>query len=105
MTKINITPTEKEIITNILKSNLEKDTLIYAFGSRVKSNSFKFSDFDLALKKSDNQKISLETFAQLKYDFEESDLIYKVDVIDLNSISKDFFNSICNDLVKIDLVI
>ena len=100
MSKVNITQTDKEIINNILKNNLPIDAQVFAFGSRVRFNNTKFSDFDLALKMNNNQKVPLKIFAQLKNEFEESDLIYKVDLIDLNNISDSFLNSIKDDLVK-----
>ncbi len=101
---INITIEEQSIINNILKNNLPESTEIFAFGSRAKLNNSKFSDLDLAINQIDNQKLSLEILAQLREEFEESDLIYKVDLIDLNNISSSFINSIKNDLVEYRLI-
>lgn len=65
----------------------------YAFGSRVKGNPKTLSDLDLCFFDS----IPVNTLAHLDEDFEESDLPYKVDIVDWNKCSESFKNAIKND--------
>ncbi len=66
----------------------------YAFGSRVKGNSRKFSDLDICFM----ENIPWNIWAHIDEDFEESDLPFKVDVIDFNRCSENFQNLIRKDL-------
>lgn len=78
---------EFEIIINILNAHIKKGK-VYAFGSRYKNNNRKFSDFDIAI--DTGEKLSFEFLNILKDAFEESDLPYRVDIIDYNNISDKF---------------
>jgi hypothetical protein len=70
---------------------------IAAFGSRVKGEPKKFSDLDLCIM----QPISDLILAQMKEDFEESDLPFLVDLVMWDRCSKAFQESIKNDLLSI----
>lgn len=61
---------------------------VWAFGSRVNGNPKPFSDLDLVML--DRQPISLDTRANLAEAFSESDLPWKVDLLDWHSISPEF---------------
>ena len=78
---------EFEIIIKILNAHIKKGK-VYAFGSRYKNNNRKFSDFDIAI--DTGEKLSFEFLNLLKDAFEESDLPYRVDIIDYNNISDKF---------------
>lgn len=78
---------EFEIIIKILNAHIKKGK-VYAFGSRYKNNNRKFSDFDIAIDM--GEKLSFEFLNILKDAFEESDLPYRVDIIDYNNISDKF---------------
>ena len=78
---------EFEIIIKILNAHIKKGK-VYAFGSRYKNNNRKFSDFDIAI--DTGEKLSFEFLNILKDAFEESDLPYRVDIIDYNNISDKF---------------
>lgn len=84
---ISVSSKEFEIIKNILNSYIKKGK-VYAFGSRYKNNNRKFSDFDIAI--DTGEKLSFEFLNILKDAFEESDLPYRVDIIDYNNISDKF---------------
>ena len=84
---ISVSSEEFEIIKNILHSYIKKGK-VYAFGSRYKNNNKKFSDFDIAI--DTGEKLSFEFLNILKDAFEESDLPYRVDIIDYNNISDKF---------------
>lgn len=69
----------------------------YAFGSRTKANNRKFSDLDLCYK----EPILWETLVKIKTDLEESNLPFKVDLVDYNECSEDFKQLIDKDLVEL----
>ena len=89
-----IEPHHWEIVKKILS---KYPYSFYAFGSRVKGNPKKLSDLDLCFFDS----IPLNDLAHIDEDFEESDLPYKVDIVDWNKCSESFKDAIKNDLIKI----
>jgi type I restriction enzyme, S subunit len=85
--QIDVRPDHLEIIKNALKLHVP-DRRVVAFGSRVKWTARDTSDLDLCVMGDD--KISFETLAALRNELSDSNLPYKVDVIDWASISPDF---------------
>jgi len=75
------------VIQAILREHVP-DCEVWAFGSRVGSNSKRFSDLDLAVVAT--SALPTRRLALLAYAFEESDLPIKVDVVDLQSTSAAF---------------
>lgn len=69
----------------------------YIFGSRAKGNPKRFSDLDICFFKN----IPWNIRAHIDENFEESDLPYKVDVVDWNACDKSFQNFIKADLTLI----
>ena len=67
---------------------MSSDVAVWAFGSRANWTTRDSSDLDLALEGS--YKLKHSTLDALECAFEESDLPYKVDVVDLNRISSNF---------------
>jgi len=91
---IHIEPRHLEIVKNILK---KYPYTFYVYGSRARGDQKRLSDLDLAT----YDEIPWRDRGKIEEDFEESDLPYTVDLIDLNKISPNFFDSIKKDLVKI----
>lgn len=90
-----ITPREMTQIQKILRKFLDSKTVrIYVFGSRVGDRSRKDSDLDLLLH--GPSAISYSILAQIKEAFEESDIPYKIDVLDYFTISDRFRKKIEN---------
>jgi type I restriction enzyme S subunit len=83
--KFDISKDEYKIIAEILGKYLESNQKIYIFGSRAKNETKYNSDLDLAIEKIDRKKL-----IKIKNEFEESRLPYKVDILELNSVSEDF---------------
>ena len=77
--QIDITPEERAIVLRIL-NEIVPDREVRAFGSRVTGKAKPFSDLDLAIM--GDEPLSLETRAQLEEAFSESELPWKVDVLD-----------------------
>ncbi len=89
---MDIKPTHFTIIKSVLKKHISADTQVFVFGSRAKNNARPYSDLDLLLR--DNKPLSMQLLANLAFDFEESDLPYKVDLVDWMSISDTFKKTI-----------
>ena len=74
-----MTPAELAIVAAILKRHIPGRT-VWAFGSRVKGTTKKFADLDLAML--GDTPLPFTTRASLVDAFTESDLPYKIDVVD-----------------------
>jgi len=85
---------EKELLEII--GRLAPDCDVFAFGSRVSGTNKQFSDLDLAFALPDNQKMPTKQWSKLKYAFELSDLLFRVDVVDYN-ICDDYFKKIIDN--------
>jgi type I restriction enzyme S subunit len=84
---IDIGPGEWEIVRGILQRHLP-DREVWAFGSRAKVSAKPFSDLDLAVLGS--EPLPLAVRAELADDFSESDLPFKVDIVDWATTSDRF---------------
>ncbi|MBF0155226.1 MAG: nucleotidyltransferase domain-containing protein [Magnetococcales bacterium] len=76
---IDIRPDHWEIVRAILKKHVS-DREVWAFGSRAKWTAKQYSDLDLCIL--GDGPLELEQQASLEEDFSESDLPFKVDVVD-----------------------
>ncbi|MEA3307659.1 MAG: nucleotidyltransferase domain-containing protein [Elusimicrobiota bacterium] len=76
-----------EIIKSILQKHIPQCE-IRVFGSRVTLTAKSYSDLDLAVM--GKEKLPNEILYALKESFEESDLPFRVDVLDWNNISENF---------------
>lgn len=90
---IDITPDNLIIVQNILRTHLSPNATVWVFGSRARGTAKQFSDLDLAID-SQGKPLPTATIADLRDAFEESDLPYKVDIIDIHSITESFRNNI-----------
>ncbi len=70
-----------KMIQNILKNSLFPGSKVWVFGSRARGTARRASDLDLAIDA--NRALDKKENAELFHAFEESDLPYKVDVVDL----------------------
>jgi type I restriction enzyme S subunit len=84
---ISVAPQEWAIVQGILKDIVPHRT-VWAFGSRARFAAKPYSDLDLALVGA--APLSLEASARLHEAFTQSDLPYKVDVVDWASTSPEF---------------
>lgn len=95
---LDIRPAEWEIVRGILERHVPC-CQVWAFGSRAKGAAKPFSDLDLAILGS--QPLALSTLADLGDDFSESDLPFKVDIVDWATASEPFRNAIKEELVRL----
>ncbi len=86
---IHISPEEYSWISAILQKQLAPSVEVLVFGSRVKGGRVKpYSDLDLAIHA--DHKLSFSELAGLQEAFAESNLPYRVDVVDFLSVSPEF---------------
>ena len=88
---IAVSPWEMEIILGIVKRHVPECDVL-AFGSRYKWSNGDSADLDLAVV--GDGKIGFSAIVSMKYDFMESDLPFRVDVLDYNAVSESFRKTI-----------
>lgn len=76
---IAVSPEEWRIIQTVLEQHVPQHE-VWAFGSRARGIPKPYSDLDLAI--ISDQPVGLPTLAALAEGFVESDLPYKVDLVD-----------------------
>ena len=90
-----------QIVKNILNKYVHGNE-VYIFGSRANGKAKSTSDLDLLIK--GKAPIPLGILAYIRYDFSESNLPYKVDVIDWSVLSDNFRETIMqNNTIKINI--
>ncbi|MDR0705468.1 MAG: nucleotidyltransferase domain-containing protein [Planctomycetaceae bacterium] len=88
---ICVSDKELKIILDIIET-YASDCEVRVFGSRYKGTAKDYSDLDLVFV--GKEKLGINRTGELREAFEESDLPYRVDVLDWNSISENFKNII-----------
>jgi predicted nucleotidyltransferase len=99
--KLELSIENLAIVCAILKKNLPQDARVWAFGSRVKNKARPFSDLDLVINLKD-KPLPYDLLTILLDEFEESDLPFKVDIVDWNTIDGVFKGIIDRDRVAVD---
>jgi len=84
---IDISPAQWEIVRTVLQQHVPQYP-VWAFGSRAKWTAKPFSDLDLAI--ITNQALDWGVSAALAENFSESDLPFKVDLVDWATTSAAF---------------
>ena len=88
-----LNPEDVTEILKILKQQVP-EYAVWAFGSRVRGGAKPFSDLDIVIVTTD--PLSLEKKADIEVAFDESDLVFKVDVVDWAK-TKEPFQRIINE--------
>jgi type I restriction enzyme S subunit len=98
---IDISPGHLAIVKSIL-AKIVPDAKVYAFGSRAAAGGTakKHSDLDLAIK--GTVTIDKKVMRNLVTAFEESDLPFRVDIVDFDAIQENFRKIVENQAVPID---
>lgn len=86
--KLDIRPDHLAIVWQVLREHAPADAQFWVFGSRAKWTTKDFSDLDLAIDAS--RPLTKRELSTLQDAFEESDLPYKVDLVDLQTVSESF---------------
>ncbi len=93
---LDITPEQLALVRTILAAHVPADVEVLVFGSRAKGTAKRFSDLNLALKGSSalDQRI-LNSLADA---FEQSELPWRVDLVDYHSLVPSFLAAVQADL-------
>jgi len=83
---IDIKPKDREILLSLLARHLPR-TSVWAYGSRVSGGSMPWSDLDIVVFPNEKQKHRLPL---LKEAFEESNLSFRVDLLEWDSLPDSF---------------
>jgi predicted nucleotidyltransferase len=92
---IHLDPRDARIIETILEKYPYE---FYAFGSRVTGKQRPLSDLDLSFL----EAIPFSDLSQIMTEFEESDLPFKVDIVDYNKCSENFKKIIKQDMILLE---
>lgn len=88
---MDIGPAYLSEVREILKRHVP-DLTVWAFGSRISGRAKRYSDLDLALVST--QPLPKNTIWELRESFSDSDLPFRVDVIDLSAVSSEFKSAV-----------
>lgn len=91
---IHMSPHHLKIVKDILQKYPYN---FYAFGSRVKGTQRQLSDLDICFM----DAIPWNIRGHIDEDFENSDLPFKVDIVDFNMCDESFQKKITSDLILI----
>ena len=81
---IDLPADHRRLVLNIIRTNLPQGTKAWVFGSRATGRARRYSDLDLAIDA--GRPLTLDEIAELTEAFSDSDLPYKVDLIDWHNI-------------------
>lgn len=89
MTEIlDVDPRWKALVDDILRLHAPRPCRVWAFGSRVRGRARRFSDLDLAFDA--GRPLTFGDTAPLADAFDDSDLPWRVDIVDLVTCSPTF---------------
>jgi predicted nucleotidyltransferase len=96
---IDLSPGEIAIVRDILRAHLPSGTRAWVFGSRATGSARQYSDLDLALEA--DTLLGFAVLGDVAEALSESDLPYKVDVVDLRSADPAFRAIVEPDMVAL----
>jgi predicted nucleotidyltransferase len=88
------------IVRGVLRAHLPQGARAYVFGSRVHGAAQRYSDLDLALEW--DRPLGLDIMGEIAEALSESDLPYKVDIVDLLAVDPAFRARIAADCIAFD---
>ena len=81
---IDLPADHRRLVLNVIRANLPQSTKAWVFGSRVTGRARRYSDLDLAIDA--GRRLTLDEIARLTEAFSDSDLPYRVDLVDWRDI-------------------
>ncbi len=97
---VDINPTDLTCVKSILSAHLQNEAKVWVFGSRATWTTKDSSDLDLAIDA--GRPLTRQEECALADAFDESDLPYKVDIVDLQTASESFKTIIERDMVELE---
>jgi predicted nucleotidyltransferase len=89
----------RRLVLDILDANLPAGAKAWVFGSRAAGRARRYSDLDLAIDA--GRRLTLDEIASLAEAFSDSDLPYKVDIVDWHSLDDRFRQTIAVERVPL----
>lgn len=89
---VDIRPQDLVIVRRILLAHLPPSAKVWVFGSRARGTARRGSDLDLAIDA--GRTLTINEIGMLQEEFEESDLPYKVDIVDMAAVQSSFRDKI-----------
>jgi len=90
---------EKEIKKIIFRFLNKKDYQVFIFGSRAKGKAKRYSDYDIGI--FGKRPVKWNILAKIEETLEESNLPYKVEVVDFSFVSPEFRNVALSKIKKL----
>jgi predicted nucleotidyltransferase len=96
---IDLSADHRRLVLDILRANLPGGAKAWVFGSRATGRARRYSDLDLAIDA--GRRLTLDETARLSEAFSESDLPYRVDLVDWLDINDHWRQAIVADRVAL----
>jgi predicted nucleotidyltransferase len=96
---IDLSPSDMAMVCEVLRAHLPSGTQAWVFGSRANASAQRYSDLDLALEW--DRPLSLDVLGDVKEALSDSDLPYKVDVLDLRTVDPAFRALIAPEMIAL----
>ena len=96
---VDMPAAHRRLVLNILRTHLPPSTQAWVFGSRTTGRARRYSDLDLAIDA--GRQLTLDETARLSEAFSDSDLPYRVDLIDWQNVEGNWRQAIAAE--RIDL--
>lgn len=94
-------PATKEEVKEIIFKHLNPGrNRVFIFGSRASGTDVKYSDIDLGIET--EKEIPGYLISEIEEDFENSDIPYRVDVVDFSRVSEDFKRVALKDVIYLN---
>lgn len=77
---IDVPTDHRQLVLDILRAHLPQSTKAWVFGSRATGRARRYSDLDLAIDA--GRRLTLDEIARVAEAFSDSDLPYRVDLVD-----------------------
>jgi predicted nucleotidyltransferase len=97
--RIDLPPDHGRLVLDVLRANLPSHAKAWVFGSRVTGRARRYSDLDLAIDA--GRRLTLDETARMAEAFSDSDLPYKVDVVDWHAADDQFRRAIASERVPL----
>lgn len=89
---VALSPEDRRLVLQILAAHLPNGSTVWVFGSRATARPRRYSDLDLAIDA--GRPLTLDEMAALAEAFSESDLAWRVDIVDWRRVDADFRQAI-----------
>jgi predicted nucleotidyltransferase len=97
--RIDLPADHRRLVLNILRAHLPPGTNVWVFGSRATGLARRYSDLDLAIDA--GRPLTLDETARLAEAFSDSDLPYRVDLVDWHDIDNPWRQTIVAERVAL----